>query len=123
METRVDPEDVLEIFQTELAEDELFAFIQAAHTFINTSLSSSGLTDDQLFEIERWLTAHLACSREKITTSESIAGASDAYAIQIGLGLDGSFYGQQVKMLDTSGTLTNLDKRYKRATLEWLGSK
>lgn len=119
---RVDPVDVREIMETSLTDIQLEAFTMAATLLINEKLSSSGLSDDLLFEIERWLTAHFATSREKLTTSESMGGASDSYAVQIGLGLNGSFYGQQVKLLDSSGILAGLDERKKRATLEWLGS-
>lgn len=122
MTTRVSSEDVLEIFETSLTEAQLEAFITAANLLINEKLSSAGLSDDLLFELERWLAAHLASARERVTSSESMGGASEAYATRVGLGLDGSFYGQQVKLLDPTGILAGLDQRKKRATLEWLGS-
>jgi hypothetical protein len=109
--------------ETDLTYIQMRAFITAASLLVDSVLASSNLSDEQLFEVERWLAAHLACSREKITTSESMGGASDAYAVQIGLGLNGSFYGQQVKLLDTTGKLAALDERKKRASLEWLGHK
>ena len=122
METRVYPEDVQEILKTTLTESQLEAFINAANLLVTAKLSSSGLSDDILFEIKRWLSAHFVSAREKITTSESMGGASDSYAIQVGLGLNGSFYGQQVKLLDTTGILAGLDERKKLATLEWMGT-
>lgn len=119
---RVQPEDVEDILETSLNYLQLGAFVTAANLLVTQKLSSSGLSDELLFEIERWLAAHLACSRERTTTSESMGGASESYAVQVGLGLNGSFYGQQVKLLDTTGILAGLDERKKRASIEWLGN-
>lgn len=119
---RVDPVDVREIMDTSLTDIQLEAFIMAANLLINEKLASSGHSDELLFEIERWLTAHLAHARERITTSESMGGASESYATQIGLGLNGSFYGQHVKLLDSTGILAGFDEQKIRATLDWMGT-
>jgi hypothetical protein len=65
-----------------------------------------------LFEVERWLSAHLlASTRERQVQTEEVGQAKVAYNSKLGLGLDSTTYGQQVKLMDSSGLLANLGKR------------
>lgn len=105
---RVLASEVKEILDTDLSGAALEAFIVAANLTVTDLLGSSTvLSSSQLKEIERWFTAHLvACTREQQAKSEKVAGeASITYQGETGKGLDSTFYGQQVKILDTSGVL------------------
>lgn len=107
MAVRVEAADVKEILDTSLTDATIETFISAASMTVSKYLDGvSSLTALQLKEIERWLAAHLiACSREKQVKSEAAGDASVSYQGVTGSGLDATLYGQQVKLLDTSGIL------------------
>jgi hypothetical protein len=110
MANRVTPEEVKEIIDTTVSESSIEAFITAANATINALLGSSSLTVVQLREIERWLTAHLiTCAKERTIRSETAGQADITYETQpLGKGLDASLYGQQVRLLDTTGILASV---------------
>ena len=89
----------------------LGAFITAASLTIDQHLSGQGLSNELLKEIERWLAAHLAAVYQPAAASEREGDKSATYEGQTGLGLDFTRYGQQVKLLDPTGTLANLGRR------------
>lgn len=115
MANRVDVEDVKEILDTELSEPQIEAFIRAANLIVTNNLTDDITDTDLLKEIERWLAAHLACAREKQVQAEQTTDAQATYTGKTGLGLDSTFYGQTVKIIDTSGILASLDGGAKRA--------
>jgi len=81
-------------------------FINAADLLITQSLSMSGLSTAMLTEIERWLAAHLTCMMDPRETSKAMGDARVNFeAGRLGMGLQATRYGQQVLLLDTSGTL------------------
>jgi len=96
---------------------DLTAFIAAANVTVTGYLTGKGLEADQLKEIERWLAAHLAELQKPVKESLEMGPMKLKYA-QGKLGLDLTRYGQQVKVLDTSGTLLAIDKP--RATIRVL---
>lgn len=112
-EPRVDATEVKEIIETALSDATIEAFITAANLTVTNMLTDSGLDDDTLHEIERWLTAHLmACTRERQIHSEGAGEATVTYVGRTAMGLDATYYGQQVKVLDTTGILSSqLGKR------------
>jgi len=117
MAVRVSDAEVKEIIDTSVTTT---AFISAANLVVTEKLGSSGLSEDLLKEIERWLAAHLiASSKDKQVESETIGDVSATYQGKTDMGLDSTFYGQQVKLLDTTGTMANLGKR--KAKVEWIG--
>ncbi len=116
---RVAPDDVREILDTVLTDVQLDAFIAVATLMVDRHLSSAGYSDTELFELERWLTAHMTAAREKPLKSESVGGASDSYDTVVSFGLDGTFYGQQVKVMDSRGILAGIGRR--RAEVTWIG--
>lgn len=70
-------------------------------------------SDVRLELIERWLSAHfLACQYPRVS-QETAGPVSATYQQRVGLGLELTAYGQQVKLLDTSGTLAQLDAKSK----------
>jgi len=110
MATRVTEEDVLEILsdETTITETTITPFIASANAFV-TDLLSDKLSVTVLFEIERWLSAHMASvSKERLSKEEGAGGAYIKYAGTWESGLDSTQYGQMVLMLDTSNTLRNL---------------
>jgi hypothetical protein len=112
MTTRVNADEIKEILETELSDPTIEAFIGAANLIVTQNLGSSGLSTALLKEIERWLSAHLiASSRERQVKSEAAGLAKVDYDSKVGLGLDGTTYGQQVKLLDPTGLLTSIGKR------------
>ena len=109
---RVAAEDVQAIYATE---QDLQPFIDTA-TLIVTERLVGHYSDARLREIEKWLTAHLACTSSGGGASGSGGGQvsqvradeiSISYATApLGEGLANSRYGQHLKMLDYKGILT-----------------
>lgn len=84
-------------------------FIAAATLIIDANLLTAGLSSDLLKEIERWLSAHLACIRDPRLTSKQLGDTRVAYERgKSGAGLQATSYGQQVAVLDTSGILAQV---------------
>ncbi len=115
---RVTDEEVLEIIKTKVPPA---PFITAATLIVNANLTDKGMGADLLKEIERWLAAHLIAVRDPRVTSKGMGSSRTSYQGQTGLGLDHTSYGQQVKVLDYTGTLACLG--CKRATLEVIGER
>lgn len=112
MPNRTEAADIRAIIETSVSDADLTPYMDAAHILVEAHLGTSGLAEEHLRELERWLAAHLlACSREQQPMSESIGGASISYRGQTGLRLDATLYGQQVALLDTTGRLAALGKR------------
>lgn len=115
---RIGPDELKEIIDTSLGDGVLWTFINAANLIVTEHLGSeTSLSDEKRKEIERWLAAHmLASTREQQAQTEEVDKAAITYQGRTGLGLDSTFYGQQVKILDTTGILAEvLGKR--KATL------
>ena len=107
--------EVREIFDTDLLDAVLTTFITVANSLVTNYLGSSDLSDDELEEIERFLSAHLASTmRDPVAKQEAVTGSvgvNVSYMLQGGLGLDGSPFGQVVKMLDRTGLLSMQKKQ------------
>lgn len=106
--SRITVNDLVEIFDTILTESQLSAFINSAHYVIQANLTSSGLSNDVLTEIHKYLAAHFASLRDQRLESERVADVSYKYQGKTDMGLESTFYGQTALMLDTSGKLANL---------------
>lgn len=111
MANRCTAAEVKEIIDTDLTEEQVSPFITAANLTITDILGTSGLSSDQLKEIERWLSAHFVAVRDPRISAEKTADASATYQGKTAMGLDSTFYGQQAKMLDTTGVLANIGKK------------
>lgn len=106
MAYRVSYDEVREIIETTLDDQTIGAYVGAANLVITEHLGGASLGEEKLKEIERWLTAHLmACTREHQPQAEVADKASITYQGKTGMGLDATFYGQQVKLLDSTGIL------------------
>jgi len=110
MANRVTTEEVKQIIET--VEAEIEPFIKAANIVVSEHLVGSGMGAATLKEIERWLTAHFISVKDKRPRSENIGAAQMVYETPLlGKGLDGTMYGQQVKILDSSGRLSALGRK------------
>lgn len=110
MANRVTIAEVREIFDTDLLDAVITTFIGTANRIVTSYLGTTAvLTAAELKDIELWLTAHLlAVTRDQQAQQEAVtggAGVNITYQGKTGLGLDATFYGQQVKMLDRTGIL------------------
>lgn len=115
---RVQSTDLADIMDHDMTTGQVNRFINAASRLVDGNLADSGLSSGILTDIELWLTAHLATVLTPQTKSENIAGEwSFTVQGQTGLGLDATYYGQQVKLLDTTGTLDKLGQEQKKARI------
>lgn len=104
-------EDVQDILDTALDENILAAFINAANAIITDRLTGRGLSAAVLTQIEIWLAAHLATSREQQAESEDLPDYRVKYQGKFDLGLNNSRYGQMVLLLDSSNSLASAGQK------------
>ena len=107
---RVSDAEVREIMDIDSSITDLTPFITAANLVITARLSGAGHSDELLKEIERWFSAHLIASRDPLTKIEKLGDASRTIQGEFGKGLDSTTYGQNVKLLDTSGIMAKAGK-------------
>lgn len=113
---RVSANEVREIFDTDLEDASLSAFITSANLLV-TALLTGAYTDVILKEIEKWLAAHFAAHMDPVAETEKMGDGSLKYMLgKRGMGLEGTPYGAQVKLLDYKGILAEAGKR--AATVE-----
>lgn len=115
MALRVTSQEVKDILDTTITD--FYPFIVAANSIVTDELETPVVLTDttRLKEIERWLAAHLfRVSKEPAIMSEKTGASQVNYYGVSGLGLDATSQGQQVKILDSSGTLVNLGRRKAR---------
>jgi len=97
--------------------DDLLPFIVIADTLVTDKLTGQGLSTSMLKEITRWLSAHFAAIRDPRSSKEKTGEAEASFFLgKAGEGLDATPYGQQVKVLDTTGILGSLGKREAKVT-------
>lgn len=95
------------IIDTSLSDDQVNTFIAPANLLVTAHCADKGMSAELLAEIERWLAAHFLSVRDQRVAARSIGDVSFTYQGETGLGLDATSYGQQVKLLDTSGRLAS----------------
>jgi hypothetical protein len=100
-------------------------FILAASLFVDAHNVTAEWPVEVATEIERWLTAHLMAVADGSNLAERRVGDTTIryHTPKVGLGLDATLYGQQVLLLDTTGTLagagvTGGGEVVKRATID-----
>ena len=106
---RVDDSDVFEIIDTSLTDIDVH--INAAHLMVEGYLASSGLSEEILTEIERYLAAHVLSVQDMRTKSVGVDVLSESYQGQWGYMMKGTSYGQMAILLDTSGTLGKIAEK------------
>jgi len=108
---RVTEEEVEDILTFDSTVEDLTPFIAAAEQLVTAMCVPTGkYSDDNLKEIERWLAAHFLAIRSPRYLSESLGPQSHSIALQVGLNLGLTPYGQQAMLLDFLGGLAYLDK-------------
>lgn len=109
---RVEEEDVLRIYTPDDSGLDVAPFIDAAHALVEEVLTASSvaLSDTMLTHIEKYLAAHFCAVTCQEAVKEGVGTASIDFGTVLGQGLDQTKYGQQAKLLDTSGTLARLDR-------------
>lgn len=114
---RVTDAEVKEILDTH--ETNFTAFILAASVIVDSQLATPAIitNSEQLKEIERWLAAHFFTIKGKWKKSIKTGESEATYFGKADLGLDATSYGQQVKLLDTSGTLVESSTITRTASL------
>ena len=84
-------------------------YIRSANILITKVLGAEDLTAAHMKEIEIWLSAHFASMQDPKESEVQIDRTRAKFDGQTGLGLDFTRFGQQVKILDTTGLLAALD--------------
>lgn len=111
---RVTAEEVLDIMDSDcvVSSIALTAMITAANTIITKVFkTNTDVTDAELKELERWLSAHIVASTlYRMATMERVGDAEVKYMGSFGQQLDSTPYGQMVKLLDTTGELAKAGK-------------
>lgn len=116
---------VRQIIETDL--DVLDPFIEVASSLIDRICT--GIQPVNALEVETWLAAHFICIRDPRLASEGLAGITASYQTAVGMGLNGSMYGQQAMLLDDTGRLaswhqqTTAGKPKRSAGVAWLGTE
>jgi len=110
--------EVKQIIDTDLTDPVVAAYIAGATALVDEVIGdNTSLSDELKEEIERWLAAHMiAATRESQLVSGAAGGAKAVYMGKAGLGLEGTMYGQQVMILDASGSFAALGGKSAKIT-------
>ena len=110
--------EVKQIIDTDLSDTIVDAYIAGATELVTEVIgSNTSLSDTLKEEIERWLSAHMiAATRERPLVSGEAGGAKAVYQGKAGMGLESTLYGQQVMVLDTSGSFAALGGKSAKMT-------
>jgi hypothetical protein len=103
------------IIETDTAD--LTPFIRPANILVNKGPATKITDDDQLTEIETWLSAHFCCMLDPRTEASKVGPIWDKFESKVDVGLEMSRYGQQAMLLDTSGMLARLNEQMKTGKL------
>ena len=91
-----------------ITDADVAVFINAANLIVTQNVT--GLNDDLTKEIERWLSAHLLAVRDRRPIHKEIGDTVERYGEKLWKGLESTIYGQQVVLLDSTGTLIGTGK-------------
>lgn len=115
MANRVTAAEVKVVINTDILDANVTSFIDIANEIVTSELTpTSDLSDARLTSIELYLSAHFVAIsdpdegmkiREYVTDEVRID-----YIDNFGAGLQGTNYGKQALILDTTGTLASLGK-------------
>jgi len=116
--TRTNDTDVKKIISLNTITD-TSSFIATANLLVTNTLGNSGLGDDLLTEIEKYLTAHLLAMHpdERQLTEQKLGDATDKMTGEFGKGLEMTQFGQTVLLLDSTGSFAKLSSG-KKAIVE-----
>jgi len=90
---------------------DLTPFITVANQLVTELCTDSNHSDARLLEIERWLSAHFYHIRDQHVSQERAGEVGVNYQYKVDLAFNQTKYGQQALLLDTGGSLAQLNKR------------
>jgi len=107
----------------------LTGFINTANlltTWLSECDTDSELSAAELTQIEAWLAAHFYAQRDPQYQVKKTGNASATFQGSTGMHLDGTWWGQQAMMLDTTGCLARRNEevktgRKRKAGVLWAG--
>lgn len=100
---------------------DLDPLIETANMIVSAKCASLAYTTAQLRIIETWLTAHLwACDHSRLL-KEVIGRSEEIIEGKVGLGLDLTHHGQQLKGIDFLGGLADFGLTRRKVKAIWLG--
>jgi len=106
--------DVRSVISTTLSDEQVDLMIQDAVLIVSKCPAVLKANSDRQKAIVKWVAAHLISQRtpEAQVTQRSLGDASETFArATLGVGLAGTFYGQQAILLDPSGCLERLGRQ------------
>lgn len=103
---RITPHDVAEVLETELNDAELTAFVSDANSVVNRRCAPHTDDDGALADVETYLAAHLA------TTKEPRVSGTSHESVDIELDTDGDRYWNRAVLMDPTGYLAHPETRY-----------
>jgi len=109
MTVRVESYEVRDVIDTFLEDPQIDKFITTANIIVDNNCDS-GLSDDELKQIELYVAAHLVCLRDPRLLEEKTTDWALKYqrgGVAGKMGLEQTSYGQTALMLDRSGGLKN----------------
>lgn len=104
--TRITPDDIREILDTDLGEVELQAFIEDAHRVVNERCAPHTHDREALAAVESYLAAHLA------TSKDPRVGSFSHESVDIEYTEDGQRYWHKAVLVDPTGRLARPNKSY-----------
>lgn len=112
---RVTEAEVKQVIDTDLSDAIVLVHIEIANDLVTGVLGSSGLGTTRLKHIELFLSAHfigIGMDKEEGMMLSQWAGEDGKidYNKTLGSALDATFQGQQAKLLDTTGALSQIGK-------------
>lgn len=106
--SRITPDDVREILDTDMGEVSLQAFIEDAHRVVNDRCAPHTHDRDALASVETYLAAHLATTKDPRVSAVDHESVSIEYADEG----DGQQYWHKAIMVDPTGRLARPSKGY-----------
>ena len=112
MANRVTGTQVKTVIITVKTASEVENFIPSANELVTEVLSGAGFSSTRLALIEKWLSAHFVAIDDASAriAEEEIDDVRNKYEGKTGMRLNFTRYGQQVLLLDTSGSFADLGK-------------
>ncbi len=101
----------------------LTPFIAAANTLVTKCCTDLAVdyTDDELIQIETWLSAHFYTVRDMRAERERAGTVEAKYQSKVDLGFSTSHYGQMTMTLDYYGGLSALNEQMKKGKVSRIG--
>jgi hypothetical protein len=118
------PDRVKSIIRVRVGVD-LSEYVTSAAMLITGLLQPAGYTQSEMEVLHVWLTAHLYEVDFQRKFRQKIGKSEEMPETKVGLGLDLTRPGQQVKVFDYKNALAPLDdsnKGYRRARVFWAGN-